>query len=223
MKPTCLNLLSALPRSSSQSREDFACVVLDSKLLTTEEIVIMFKYFNSVSTSAVGIPEARGSVFNDDILRCCRFGSLSDCTRLYHGTSHIINLVVDKDIMLHGVCLFGTKNNTYSVDLDVMETKSKLVLVSKTGRFVSELLQGEKLYYFGFQVLFDSKIVLKKNITYSIEALISGPPSLYGVRGVSPVQCFGVTFTFLNSDDRDLRNSTNVERGQFVELLFSLK
>ena len=207
-------------RFPTMKQEDFASVVLDSKILITEEIVTMFKYFNSVSSCAVGLPEPRGSVFKDDFLRCCRFGWVSECVWTYHGSSHIINFSVDKDIVLHGVCLFGSESNAYSVDLDVTDSNSKLVLVSKTGRFSSELLQCKQFYFYGFKVLFDTKIVLKKNITYGIKALISGHPSLYGVSGVSSVQCSGVTFTFLNSGYS--KSSTSVKYGQFPKLLFSL-
>lgn len=37
--------------------QDFASVVLDSKILTTEEIVNIVKYLGSVSSSPVGFPE----------------------------------------------------------------------------------------------------------------------------------------------------------------------
>ena len=207
-------------RFPTMKQEDFASVVLDSKILITEEIVTMFKYFNSVSSCAVGLPEPRGSVFKDDVLQCCRFGWFSDCVWAYHGTSHVINFSVDKDIVLHGVCLFGSENSTHSVDLDLTDNNSNLVLVSKTGRFSSELLECKQFYFQGFKVLFDTKIVLKKNITYGIKALISGPPSLYGIYGVRFVQCSGVTFTFLNSWYS--KSSTSVKYGQFLKLLFSL-
>ena len=207
-------------RFPTMKQEDFASVVLDSKILITEEIVTMFKYFNSVSSCAVGFPEPRGSVFKNDVLQCCRFGWFSECMWTYHCSSHIINFSVDKDIVLHGVCLFGSENSAHSVDLDVTDSKSKLVLVSKTGRFSSELLQCKQFYFYGFKVLFDTKIVLKKYITYRIKALISGPPSLYGVRGVRSAQCSGVTFTFHNRECSS--SKTSVEGGQFPELLFSL-
>ena len=65
------------------------------------------------------------------------------------------------------------------------------------------------------------KIVLKKNVTYSLVASISGPPASVGVNGESSDQCSGVTFTFLNS--KQLNSETTVDRGQFLELLFSHK
>ena len=61
--------------------------------------------------------------------------------------------VFNKDIVLHGVCLFGKENATYSVELDVMNSFTKSVCASKTGDFLSELLQGKKTSYNGYSVV----------------------------------------------------------------------
>ena len=122
--------------------------------------------------------------------------------------------------MFHGVCLFGKKDSTYSVKLDVMDSYTKSISVSKTGEFSSELLQGENSSYGGYIVSFEKKVILKKNKKYVIRAEISGPPFLRGRSAVSSVQCSGVTFTFMNSEYSD--NGTDVFGGQFPELLFSL-
>ena len=124
--------------------------------------------------------------------------------------------------MLHGVCFFGSENNTYSVDLEVINTESKSVLVSKTGPFSSELLQCDKGSYYGFEVLFDTEIILDKNTTYCISATISGPASLYGQHCVSSVHCSGLTFTFTSAPEYPTNQCTSEVGGQFPELLFSL-
>ena len=202
-------------------QEDFASVVLDSKILREKEIVDIIKHLNSVSKSPVGFPETKRSRCSDDIQRCCRFGYLCNGNYWdYGGDSDAINFSVDKDIALHGVCFFGSENGTYSVDLTVKEPKHGSVLISKSGQFTSELLQCEKGDYWGFKLLFDTKFVLKKNTTYCIKARIIGSGSSSGQNGVSPIQCSDVTFTFTNADGRT--NGTNVYEGQFPELLFSL-
>jgi hypothetical protein len=147
------------------------------------------------------------------------FGS-SVLSWLYGYSIDAISFSVDKDIVLHGVCLFGGVNNTYSVELDVIDPYTKSIFVSKTGECSSELLQGKNFNYYGYRVSFDKKIILKKNTRYDIRAKITGSPSLRGEGGVSSVQCSGVTFTFMDSDYLD--NGTNVDLGQFPELLFSL-
>ena len=200
--------------------EDFASVVLDSEILTNEEIVTIVKYLSSVSSSPTGFPETTRTGFDDDIQRCCRFGSMS-LSYGYFGSVESIHISVDREIILHGLCFFGSENNTYYVDLDAKNVSTKSTLVSKSGHFPSELLQCKIGSYYGFKVLFDTGVVLQKNVTYGIEARISGPNSPRGGDGVSSVlsPC-GVTFTFMESES--LGSTTRVTYGQFSELLFSL-
>jgi len=117
----------------------------------------------------------------------------------------------------HGVCLFGSENATYSVELDVTDSCSESSVASKIGEFSSEPLQGKTFSYQGFRLSFDKKIILKKTTIYVMRAKISGLPSL---RGVSSVQCSRVTFTFMKSNYS--KNGTDSFKGQFPELLFSV-
>ena len=207
-------------RFPTMKQEDFASGVLDSEILRKKEIVDIIKHLNSVSKSKLGFPETKRSRCSGDIQRCCRFGSLTTNSRSYTGKADAINVSVDKDIALHGVCFFGSENGTYSVDLTVNELKHGSVLISKSGQFTSELLQCEIGNYWGFKLLFDTKFVLKKNTTYYIWAIIIGPVSSRGENGVSSIQCSDVTFTFKKAEDPF--NRTDVRIGQFPELLFSL-
>ena len=207
-------------RFPTMKQKDFCCVVLDSNLLSREEIVNIIKYFNSVSTSPVGFPETKRSVNSGKkILRCCRFGSVSDQAWGYGDRRDAINFSVDKDIELYGVCFFGSKENKpFSVDLEVVDIQGKTVLMSNSGRFSSVLLQAEKCSYYGFEFLLEKKIILNKNTTYGIRVFISGSPSFRGVNCVSSVQCSDVTFTFM--DSVHACNGTDLKHGQFPELLF---
>ena len=78
-----------------------------------------------------------------DIQRCCRLGTLSHRVKWKYGNGLIdaISFSADKDIALHGVCLFGRENATYSVELDVINVFS--IVASKTGEFPSKPLQGK--------------------------------------------------------------------------------
>ena len=73
--------------------------------------------------------------------------------------------------------------------------------------------------------MFDSVVVLKGNTRYHIEALISGPPSGRGSSGlgriVDTVKESVVIFTF-SSVNRADSNDTDVNGGQFPEILFSI-
>jgi len=175
---------------------------------------------SSVSSSPVGFLETKrcGLQIDGDIQRCCRLGLLSPLIWKYGGKTDAIRFSVDKDIVLHGVCLFGSENATYSVELDVIESCSESSVASKTGRFSSELLQGKNFSYHGYRVSFDKKIILKKTTLYDIRAKISGSPSLRGKGGNNSVQCSGVTFKFMKSFYS--QNGTDTFKGQFPELLF---
>ena len=123
-------------RYPTMKQEDFASVVLDSEILRQKEIVSLVKYLNSVLKIPVGFPESKRSSFSGNIQRCCRFGSLSSYLSQYNEFRFDgINFSVDKDIELHGVCLFGSKNNTYSVRLMIRKETSGTVLESGTTSF----------------------------------------------------------------------------------------
>ena len=66
-------------------------------------------------------------------------------------------------------CLFGSRSSDYAVTLHI--TKIGLdhlsqASISKTGKFLSKLLQCQSGNYYGFEVLLDSPGAIKKNIKY---------------------------------------------------------
>ena len=210
-------------RFPTMKQEDFATVVLDSEILRKKEIVCLVKCLNSASRIPVGFPETKRSGFVADFQRCCRFGSLSSNISRYNSNRWDgICFSVDKDIELRGVCLFGSENNTYRVDLTIHNTMNHTRLVFKTGQFISKLLRCDKYSYRGFEMLFDEKVYLKKNTRYSLFAEISGPDSLCGKDGVSSVKCGDVTFTFYDSCytawEDEYANFSCVKYGQIPEL-----
>ena len=209
-------------RFPTMKLEEFASVVMDADILAKEEVFSIIKRLSSVSSSSGGFPETKrcGFQYDGDTQRCCRLGFVSHLDWHYKFDTDAISFSVDRDIVFHGVCLFGKKDSTYLVELRVMESHTKSIRAFKTGEFSSELLQGMTSSYDGYRVSFDKKVILKKHKNYVIKARILGPDSLYGTSGVSFVQCPGVAFTFMNSEYSD--NGTNVYGGQFPELLFSL-
>ena len=206
-------------RFPTMTQGDFASVVLDSRILMTEEIVEIVKYFSSVLTSTVGFSETKrcGSL---SVQRCCRFNSVFKWCFLVRTYFYCINFSVNKDILLHGVCIFGIENSTINVDLEVEESARKLV--SKSGQFSSALYTLELFSYYGFTVMFDAPIVIKKNAVYHLQAKTtepSGKKRACGDKGVRCVTCSGVTFTFTDCEGG---NVESVLRKQFPELLFTV-
>jgi len=107
-------------RFPTMKPEEFTSVVLDTDILTKEEIVSIIKRLSSVSISPVGFPETKRSGFQFDG-GIQQFVSSSSVYWCFSGT-HVIRFSVDKDIVLHGVCLFGNENCTCSVELNITDT-----------------------------------------------------------------------------------------------------
>ena len=146
-------------------------MVLDSKILTPDEVVSIIKYLSSVSSS-VGFSEIRR------MQRCHRFGSVrsvNDGLKKCYPRQEDVYVSVDRDIKLHGVSLFGRENTSYSIDLNVTDTERNLIVVSKTGEFSSEHFKNATCSYYRSTVIFDREIVLTKNTTYRINAAVYGP------------------------------------------------
>ena len=196
--------------------KEFAAVVIDANILTPEETMNFFKFFTSTLTSPVGFPETKRSGI---IHRCGRFASVSESGWNYGGAKDYLVFSVDKDIIFHGLCLFGSENNDYTVTLEVKDASDDSTVVSKTGIFFSGLLQYKSSNYYGFEVLFDSAVKLKRNMRYQIEALISGAMSWKGSSGMNPVQSSNVLFTFSSCGISG--NGTIQLHGQFPEFMFS--
>ena len=203
-------------RFPAMEEKDFASVVLDRDILTNEERRCLMKNFNDVLTGPVGFPEDRriGPVY-----ACCRFELL--CTphmrRSFTGSPQLIEFSVDKNIMLHGIRLFGSKGNDYEVHLEISDcqTWNSLIELRKTFSSVSFPYKEKEIYV--LDVLFDP-CLLTRNNRYHVEAFPIGQNSCYGVAGFVSVQCHGVTFDFSNFCR--LEGPTGVSCGQFAEFLF---
>ena len=203
-------------------QKEFAASVLDKNILTKSELVTFFQFFSSTLASPVGFLETRRSGAPTDIYRCGRFESVIEANWNYKGRKDFLNFAVDKNIMLHGLCLCGSENKVYMVTFEVKDTSNNLTLLSRTGSFSSKHLQYKNSSYHGFEVLFDSAVEIKKNTEYLIEALVSGPGSCKGSGGARIVQSSGVVFMF-SSSGLPNSNGTNYVKGQFPEFLFSVQ
>jgi len=206
------------------AEHEFASVVLDSQILTPEEALKLFKYFNSVPDTPVGFPETKRTGLKELFERCHRFGSVAHTGSGYPYSpdkQDCLIFKVDKDISLLGVTLFGSKHNTYSVTIKITRLDYEKCLQSKPGKFSSALMKYKSVSYYGFNIFFDQPVSLKKSVEYRVEASISGSNSWFGQNGQDHLLCSGVRFKFRPSSYST--NGTNVERGQFSEFLFTVK
>ena len=200
---------------------DFAAVVLDCKVLTPDEALSVFKFFNSVPGSPLGFPEKRR---RGCYHRCCRFGlvDLSGPGYPYSPPKKdCLFCKVDRDVLLHGVTLCGSENNNYIVAIHIRNHSEAKYIISKTGTFSSVRIKAEAGCYYGYRIFFDPPVVFQKGVSYRFEATIHGANSCFGRNGKSPMVCSGVKFSFENSSESS--NGTSTVRGQFPEFLFTVK
>ena len=161
----------------------------------------------------------RSGSSNKFIIRCRRFNSVKFGWK-YLDRQHRLAFSVDDDILFHGVNLFGSKDNTYSVNLELNSgLYFKKLLATRISTFPSVVdVSGE---YYCFDVLFENPIPLKKDVNYSLDSEITGPNSWYGTQSHQTQLCSGIKFT-LNSDYSLADNKTGIStQGQFNELIFS--
>ena len=199
-------------------QQEFADVVLDCDILTKKELFDLMKHFSSVLKFPTGFSEAKrgGSLQR---IKMSRFDAMTNVGWFYsRGRRESIVVSVDNAIKLHTVRLFGSEKNEYSVTLTVTDS-SGVTLATKTGKFMSELIQCERGDYQGFDITFEPSVTLQaKPIQYILDASISGPPSWFGQLGPPRVEHAGVTFFFADK----VASFTSDSQGQFPEFVFTV-
>jgi len=197
------------------SEKEFVSFVIDTHVLTYEEVGDMMKHYNGVLTSSLPFLQAPRIGFATH--RCRRFRKflLPGAWWEYSGDPDSISFSVDKSIKLYGVQHFGSEGGEYTVSTEVKDTTDGSSLVKQSGVYAS--VKDETDSYYGFDVQFDRPVNLEKSRLYKLVSLIKGPLSWYGQEGETSVASQGVRFTFSNSEDSI--NGTCDDRGQFPALL----
>lgn len=124
---------------------------------------------------------------------------------------------VNRNILFHGVYLFGSEGNDYSVTLTIRQLPNYATVVSTKGKFSSLHRKSEN--YWGFDVFLNPPVFIIKGNKYCMDAAISGPDSFGGRHGNSYVESSGVTFQF--QDWTGITGVTGVTQGQLPEFIFS--
>ena len=200
--------------------EEFASVVLDSKVLTVDEVSDIVKCLSSVKGSQVGFPVSKSGA-SSCLERCFRFGSVvPGWSNPAGGGSESLIFSLNKNILLPGVYLFGIEGNDFSVRFCIFQPYPNYSTVVSTDGTYSSLHHKSKNYW-GFDVLSYPHVSIIKGSSYCVEAVISGPDSFGGRNGNSHVESSGVTFTFQNTVSYG--SATGVKQGQFPEFIFSLQ
>ena len=205
------------------SDKEFSSFVLDSNILTFQEVAVMMKHYTSVLLDTASFPFSqapRGEL--KDPNRCYRFSKILPADTITgwwsygSGKPDNINFSVNTPITLCGVQHFGCAGGQYTVSTEVTDATFNFPLVKRSGTYTSEW--DETKQFFGFDVLFDRPVRLKAKKQYKLVSLIKGPLSWYGQEGLSSVECGGVRFTFTRGNSG---NGTNGVGGQFPAFIFS--
>ena len=203
-----------LIRFPLMSEEEFACLVSKAELLSKEDICDVFFYFNKAVELLTFSNVSRQGI-RREIKRAARFKAktkLSDWN--YSGGCDSLAFSVNRNVVINGVRLFGSEGATHGVTVGIYDKGKKLT--EEVGRFDTdkEMTDG----YYGFDVLFREPVPVKKNETYEIRAVLSGPRSYYGQQGQAQVTVNDICFSF--SDTSSDGNGTRAASGQFSEILF---
>ena len=198
------------------SQKEFVSFVIDSNILNIQEFGDMMKHYNQVLTSP--LPFAQSSRLGAG-KRCRRFTEFKQPNIHgkwgYSDTLDSLCLSVDKGISLLGVQHFGCEGGEYTVSMEITDTSGSS-LAKTSGTYSCEKDMDHA--YYGFDILFNSPVVLEPENTYTISSVIKGPRSWYGQKGQKEIETAGVGFTINNSFYST--NGTNVTRGQFPGFLF---
>ena len=207
-----------LIRFPLMKEEEFASLVPKTNILPEEDTLEVLLYFDNAIESPLKFSNVPRRGSNPDIKRAMRFKTVKYCW-YSGGTPQSVAFSVNRDLIIHGVRLFGSEGVTFNVTVGIYSkgTRSDIdKLTEEVGKFKTdkEMTDG----YYGFDVLFKEPVAVKKNEIYEIRAVISGPRSYYGEQGQAQVTANKICFSFSTTA---FGGSTNVDRGQFPKLIFS--
>ena len=212
-----------LIRFPLMTEKEFASLVPKTEILTYEDTVQVFLYYNDEMGTPLKFSNAprRGSGCIPK--RAVRFNSTVATDRWFYDSERpeLLSFSVNRGIRIHGVRLFGSEGACYSIKIalyhKIPNCSLKQKLTEEVGKFGTdaEMTNG----YYGYDITFKNPVSVKKNEVYELYAVIDGPPSYYGTRGQTKVAvgefCL-FSFSRINSEG----NCTTVGTGQFSEILF---
>ncbi|XP_068747084.1 BTB/POZ domain-containing protein 6-like [Montipora capricornis] len=181
------------------TQDEFSAVVINTRILSDDEVYNLIKHFSAVKSSPMEFPVSKRGPM---LMRCSRFNVVKFSCKEKSEFENMVSFIVDRDIELYGVNFFGSKSDAvYSVELRIFKDArnspfGKMIFSLEAGPFSSILHKSKRCFV--FDVLFEKPVPLTKDYCYEIYSKIHGPPSGYGIGGSSIIFCSGVKFTFVN-------------------------
>ena len=207
-----LGLALYLLRLPTMTPNEFANGVVQSGLLSKQEIIDVFLFFNANDKPKV--PFLTVCRKGPEIKTCNRFqvtgGKMWEFTV---GRINSIKFSVDKAISVIGFGLYGS-GKLAACPVHIALQHNDGTVLCKERHSMSDDGSSNTT-----QVMFSRPVRIKAN-TYYTASFVEGFFGLghYGISGMAHVRCDNINFTFMN--DPDGNQITKISQGQIPEILF---
>ena len=199
-------------RFFAMSEKMFSKHVVNSGLLTSGEVeAIQGKMKGDESPGIQWHPDVRKHDY--EILVFNRFRRWDPVGCEYNGEPEFVCFTVDRDVLFHGVRLYGSMlDNHYKVILEIEDVKFR-------GMYKSKKMQ-DGLH--GYCVMLDLPVFIEKDKLVKISASITGPPGGFGFGRINPLKAGGVTLVFYDHYYPTEGMSMAPHCGQFHKIMLSI-
>lgn len=191
----------------------FSDYVEPRNLLTDNQVLQLYRYF--VKKQPNVCPD-----FNTKKRKCQytvqRFSDVVSGWGYKRDNRDAIAFTSSKDILMNGVQVYGSDQSSAELDVYIHVKQPPYGAVVAVQRFLIETDGKQKTY----KLLFERPPELKKDIKYTIEAVIRGASTYYGSSGQEIYQTDKVTFKF--EDTPRSTNNSCVKRGQIPAIVYEL-
>ncbi|KAH3752539.1 BTB/POZ domain-containing protein 2-like [Dreissena polymorpha] len=195
------------------SSEYFTETVEPTGLLTTKQSLTLYRYFARNRTGDTAGFETKERT---PMLNVGRFKNIGSGWGYKRNKMDAIVFQCSRDILLKGIQVYGTDQGPGQLAINVRLIQESHRANLATKNVILETDGKRKVY----NIFFDEARHITKEIKYSIELIVNGPTTFYGVDGKTRVECDAVQFTFSKSDKGT--NPTDVERGQVPGMVFQV-
>lgn len=138
--------------------------------------------------------------------------SLSGGNWVHTGATDAVDVIVSRDVTLFGYRLWGVRTGSGSHDVTIrVKDNQGRTLGMKKGTYRTVSSQGT------FVVKFTRPVDLRKDVRYTLSALLLGPPARRGISGQKTITCNGVTIRIFTSSEN--KNGSSQRFGQIPALL----
>ncbi|KAL3858384.1 hypothetical protein ACJMK2_012975 [Sinanodonta woodiana] len=193
-------------------RAYFTDVVSESGLLPQADVLKLLKHFIKPQDSILGYTMKKRK--NKHSIH--RFEEHATGWGYKRDKSDAIMISSSKDVLIHGVTVYGSCNGVGLYDAVVVIKGGSLSADMATKKVQLSTDIKEKVY----EIFFDTPVLMENGKQYNIVLTMKGPASYYGEKGKTEIESEGVIFKFEKSKFSD--NTTNEGRGQLPGIIFDV-